>query len=341
MVLQTAPTATPTQLLKMSDGAVIQQALYAAATLGIADLLENHPRDASDLASELHVNGAALLRVLRLLASQGVFEEISPAVFTNTELSEFLRTGIKGSVRSLVIFRGSEFFYAPFGEILYSVETGRPAREKLCGMSAFEYLKQNLELARIFDDAMTNMAELIAPAVARGYDFGAWGSLMDIGGGNGILLATILKAHASLHGVLADLPHVLERARARGFLSGELEARSNFQFCDFFQEVPGGCRAYLMKSVIHDWDDERAHRILVNCRQAIPDDGALLLIERALPERNVPSQTRYTDLAMLVLTGGKERTIEEYRHLLAGAGFRLNRVVPVPGDFCIIESLPV
>jgi hypothetical protein len=147
------------------------------------------------------------------LASQGVFEEISPAVFTNTELSEFLRTGIKGSVRSLVIFRGSEFFYAPFGEILYSVETGRPAREKLCGMSAFEYLKQNLELARIFDDAMTNMAELIAPAVARGYDFGAWGSLMDIGGGNGILLATILKAHASLHGVLAACPGTRTRTR--------------------------------------------------------------------------------------------------------------------------------
>ncbi len=341
MATQIASTETPTQLLKISDGAVIQQALYAAAKLAIADLLDKGPRHVSELASELHINDAALLRVLRLLASEGVFEEISTGIFTNTGLSEFLRTGIEGSVRSIVIFRGSEFFYAPFGEILYSLETGRPAREKLCGMNAFEYLKQNPELARIFDDAMTNMAELTAPTIAHAYDFGAWESLMDIGGGNGILLAAILKAHSSLHGVLADLPHVLERARARGFLRGELETRSKFQFCDFFQEVPAGCRAYLMKSVIHDWDDERAHRILSNCRRAIPNDGALLLLERALPERNVPSQTRYVDVAMLVLTGGKERTIEEHRHLLASAGFQLNRVLPVAGDFCIIESLPV
>lgn len=340
MATQITSTTTPAQLLQISDGLVIQQALYAAAKLGIADLLDGHPKAVSELATHLHVNESALLRVLRLLACQGVFEEIAPGSFRNTDVSQFLRTGVQGSVRATVIFKGSEFFYAPFAEILYSIETGQPARDKLSGMNTFEYLKQNPELARIFDDAMTNMSELTAPAMAAAYDFAAWESVMDVGGGNGMLLAAILKAHPGMRGVLADLPHVLDRARQRGVLSGELDARSEFRVCDFFREVPTGCHAYLMKSVIHDWDDERAHRILANCQRAVPEDGALLLVERALPDNNVASPTRCVDIAMLVLTGGRERTTEEHRVLLAKAGFRLNRVFPVPGDFNIIEALP-
>jgi O-methyltransferase domain len=181
----------------------------------------------------------------------------------------------------------------------------------------------------------------VGRAISVAYDFGAWGGLMDVGGGNGMLLATILKAHPGLHGVLADLPHVLERARERGLLSGELETRARLQACDFFQEIPRGCRAYLMKNVIHDWEDERAHKILVNCRRAVPDDGALLLAEWALPDRNLPGAGRFMDIAMMVLTGGKERSVEEHRELLASAGFRLTKAVPVPGDFSIIEAVPV
>jgi O-methyltransferase len=200
-------------------------------------------------------------------------------------------------------------------------------------------------MARIFDDAMTNMSELTAPAIESAYDFGAWGSLMDIGGGNGVLLAAILKAHPGVHGTLADLPHVLERARDRGFLGGQLQARSEVRPCDFFKEVPSGCRAYLMKSVIHDWDDPQAHQILVNCRRAIPENGVLLLVELTLPEDNVPSLGRFVDIAMMVLTGGRERSTQEYRELLADAAFRLNRVITVPaefgkGDLSIIEATP-
>jgi hypothetical protein len=340
MTPQAAPATTPSQLQQMSNGLILHQALYAAAKLGVADLLQEGSRTAGELAGELEVNESGLYRLLRMLASQGVFEETAPGTFSNTGLSQFLRTGVPGSIRSIVIFRGSQFFYGPFGEILHSVRTGQPAREKLYGMNAFEYLQQHPEMARVFDDAMTNMSELMGPGVAAAYDFEAWGTLMDVGGGNGMLLASIMRAHPKLHGVLADLPHVLERARKRGFLGGELEDRSAMQPCDFFQSVPSGCRAYVMKNVIHDWDDERARQILVNCRRAVPSDGVLLLVEWALAEGNRPSTGKLADIAMMVLTGGKERTVPEYRDLLAEAGFRLAQIFPAQGELSVIEATP-
>lgn len=338
---QVTSTASPMQLIRLTDGLIIHQALYAAAALSLADLLDGNARSSSDLASQLAVNEDALYRLMRFLASQGVFKETIPSTFANTELSCFLRSGVPGSVRAFLMFRGSELFYTPFGEIIHSVQTGQPAREKLFGANVFDYLKAHAELARAFDDGMTSLSQLIAPEIAKAYDFAAWASLMDVGGGNGVLLASILCAYSGLHGVLADLPHVIERARERLFLAGDLQARSRLQFCDFFQDVPAGCRAYLMKQVIHDWDDERAHRILTNCRRAVPKDGVLLLVEYIVPEGNSSSVAKTADITMMLLTGGKERTLAEYRALLEGASFRVNRVLPVAGDFNIIESLPV
>ncbi|MGA7552970.1 MAG: methyltransferase [Candidatus Acidiferrales bacterium] len=340
MTSKAGSNATSKQLLSMADGLIIHQSLYAAAKLGVADLLASGSRTTAELAEQLKVKESPLYRTLRLLASQGVFEETAPRTFAQTGLSRFLCTGVPGSIRAILIFRGSEFFFAPYGEILHSIETGQPAREKMYGMNAFEHLREHPETARVFDDAMTNASMLTGPAVAAAYDFGAWASVMDVGGGNGILLAEILRAHPKLRGVLADLPHVLERARERGYLGGELEARSAVQPCDFFQEIPSGCRAYAMKSVIHDWDDERAHKILVNCRRAVPKDGVLLLVELGLAEDNLPSAGKLIDVAMMVLTGGKERTIPEYRDLLAGAGFRLNQVYPTSAEMNVIEAMP-
>jgi SAM-dependent methyltransferase len=162
---------------------------------------------------------------------------------------------------------------------------------------------------------------------------------MDVGGGNGLLLAEILKAHPKLCGVLADQEHVLERAKQRGFLSGELATRVRFEACDFFHQVPPGCQAYLMKSVIHDWDDEASVKILRNCRRVVPKHGALLLVEWNLGDSNAPSLGKMTDLVMLALTSGKERTIAEYRELLARGGFRLNETIRA-GDAIIVEALP-
>src|SRR5262249_16936632 len=155
---------------------------------------------------------------------------------------------------------------------------------------------------------------------------------------NGILLSHILRAHKNLRGVLADVPHVLERAAQRGFLSGDLSSRASLENCDFFREIPAGCRAYLMKSVIHDWDDDQPLQILRNCRRVIPANGALLLVELGLDEPNQPSNGKLIDLVMLVLTGGKERTNEEYSSLLQRAGFRLHRVVCTGTDFVLLES---
>jgi O-methyltransferase/methyltransferase family protein len=328
------------QLLQKRDALVIHQALHAAAKLGVADWLERGVRTTAELARELKVNEDALYRLLRALASQGVFEETGARTFTNSALSRYLRSDEPGSVRPLFLFWGTAFYYGSFGEILYTIETGKPARGKSTNLNTFEQLSQNPELARIFDDAMTNMSELAGPGISAAYDFGAWESLMDVGGGNGILLSHILRTHKNLLGTLADLPHVLERARQRGFLGNELAARTSMQSCDFFHEVPSGCRAYLMKSVIHDWDDERARQVLVNCRRAVPSDGALLLVEFGLSEGNLPSLGKLIDLTMMVLTGGKERTSGEYRELLASAGFRLNKVVPTSTDFAIFEALP-
>jgi hypothetical protein len=333
-------TTTPATLLGVLDSVVVHQALYAATALGVPDLLLDQPRTTADLAHELEVNEEALYRILRALAGEGIFEETRHRTFANNDVSHFLRTGVPGSVRSILAFKGSFYFFAPFGDILYSIQTGQSARTKTLGMNGFEYLREHPEVARVFDDAMTNISELSASAIASAYDFGRWGSLMDIGGGNGILLAAILKAHRGLRGVLADQPHVLERARQRGFLGGELEARSTMLDCDFFRQVPSGCRAFIMKHVIVDWEDGSAHAILANCRKAIPADGVLLIVDFALPEGNRHSTGKLADIAMLVLTGGRVRTMPEYRELLAGTGFTLNRVIPVPGDLIIFEAMP-
>lgn len=340
MSAQVASSIAPTQLLRVREGFVLHQALHAVAKLCVADLVEDGVHHTSELAAELKVNESALYRTLRLLAGQAIFEETAPRTFSNTDLSHYLRTGVPGSLRPLFIFWGSDFYYPCFGEILYSIQTGEPSRTKLAGMNGFEYLRQNPEQARIFDEAMTAGSQLAGPAIAAAYDFGAWGSLMDVGG-NGILLSHILRAHRGLRGVLADQDHVLERARERGFLGGELEARTAMEPCDFFRAIPSGCRAYLMKSVIHDWDDEQARAILVNCRKAVPRDGVLLLVEFALSGENLPSLGKVVDLIMLVLTGGQERTADEYRDLLASAGFRLNKAVPTAAEFAVIEAIPV
>src|SRR5579884_1587909 len=237
-------------LLRARDGLILHQALYAAAKLGIADQLDSGWRCAADLATELKVHGGALYRTLRLLASQGIFEENDARCFKNNPVSKFLRANVPGSVRPLLLFWGSEFHYPCFGKMLHSIQTGESSRTFLSGTDGFEYLRQNPEQARLFDDAMTTMSELVAPAISSAYDYGAWQNLMDVGGGHGILLSQILRAHPGLRGVLADQEHVLTRARERGYLGSDLEGRASLEPCDFLDHIPAGCRAYLMKSVI-------------------------------------------------------------------------------------------
>ena len=341
MGTQTTATATAVHLLRMTDGLIVHQSLCTAAKLGIADLLKDGARPSAELAVALQVNHDALYRTLRFLAGQGVFHETAPRTFANSPLSEWLRSDVPDSVRSILIYRGSSFYCAPFGDLVYTIKTGSPARRQTQGVNDFERLRRNPEEGRMFDDAMTAISMLWAPSIATAYDFGRWGTLMDVGGGNGLLLATILRAHPVLHGVLADHPDVLERARHREFWSPDLMGRVRFEPIDFFQAVPPGCRAYLMKNVIHDWDDEDARRILINCRRAVPQDGVLLLIEYCLGNDNAPTIGKVIDLVMLTLTGGRERTVMEHRELLASAGFRIHQTVPLSQDVMILEIKPV
>ena len=340
MTVPDSPATQHQKLMQVRNSLIIHQSICAAAQLGVADLLEQGLSTTEELARELNVNEDALYRTLRALASQGIFEETSPCTFRNSGLSCLLRTGVPGSVRPAFLFWGTEMYYRSFGELLHTIQTGEPASAKLFGMSEWEYMRQHPELAVIFDEAMTNFSSMQAPVIASAYDFGAWETIMDIGGGIGILLSQILKTHKGLRGVLADQPHVLERARQRGFLGGDLAARTTMSDCDFFREVPSGCRAYLMKNVIHDWDDVKARDILVNCRRAIGANGVILLVEWNLSEANLPSTGKLSDLIMLVLAGGKERTVEEYRGLLTSSGFRLNRVIPTAVELAIFEAVP-
>ncbi len=327
------------KLLEFRTGLIIHQAICAVVKLGVPDLLRHGPSTAAQLATELNVNEDALYRTMRALAGQGVFEETRSRKFSNSEFSALLRRDVPGSIRPAFLYFGTDFYYRPFGELPHCIQSGERA-SKLFRDSHWEYMQQHPEVAAIFDDAMTNMSVMQAPAIADAYNFGPWHSIMDVGGGNGILLSHILQRHKNLRGVLADQPHVLERARSRAFLSGDLAQRAAMQDCDFFREVPSGCRAYVMKNVIHDWNDSQALDILRNCRRVVPNDGVLLLVEWLLSEPNVPSTGKMSDLIMLVMTTGKERTVEEYRDLLIAARFRLSRVIPTQAELGIFEAVP-
>jgi hypothetical protein len=335
-----AVPAMPLALLRMTEGLVVHQALCATATLGIADLLNEGERSAAELASTLRVNEDALYRVLRFLSGQGVFRETGARTFANTVLSEYVRSDVPNSIRAVLIFRGGRYYFSPFTEFLYSLETGFPARDKLFGKGAFEHLRASPHDEHVFDEAMTAISALWAPAIAAAYDFGRWGTVTDVGGGNGVLLAAILRAHPALHGVLADTPSVVDRAQRRSFLAKELADRTHFEPCDFFQAVPTGSRAYVMKNVIHDWNDEQACALLRNCRRAVPDDGVLVIIEYCLGEENTPSVGKMVDIVMLTITGGKERTIEQHRALLDRAGFQLNRTIAISDETMMLEAFP-
>ena len=333
--------APPAILADARNGLILHQALCAVARLGVADAVKSGWHSAADLARELNANEDALYRILRLLASQGVFEEDDNRSFRNTEISNFLRSDASPSLRDLFIFWGSDLSYVSLGQMTRTLQTGKSAPMLLSGTDSFEVLRRDPEQARIFDNAMTTMSKLAAPAIAAAYDFGAWDSVMDVAGGNGFLLAEILRAHPQLRGVLADQQPVLDRARENQFLAGDLQARSSMQPCNFFESVPSGCRAYLMKHIIHDWDDKDSRIILANCRKAVPSNGVLLLVEVSLGDKNIPTFGKFADIVMLSLTGGRERTEAEYAALLSSADFHLNRVIPANERLCIIEAFPV
>jgi hypothetical protein len=323
----------------MMTGYWVSKAIYVAAKLGVADHLASSPRSAEELAVATHANGPALYRVLRALASIGVFSEASPGRFALTPLAELLRSGVPGSMRALAIMYAEEQYRA-WDDALYSVRTGQPAFDHAFGMPYFKYFATHPEASRIFNEAMVGWTTQLTDAVVAAYDFSAFGVVADVGGGHGALLAAILRSSSTTQGILFDLPHVVESAEPLLSAAGVADRCARVGG-DFFAAMPTGADAYMLAQILHDWDDERSLTILRQICQVIPDQGKLLVVELVLPEGNEPFLGKWLDLHMLVLLGGQERTVAQYTALLHTAGFELTRVVSTSEAQSIIEARPV
>jgi hypothetical protein len=334
----TAQPTPPEVITQLAFGALMSQALYVAAKLGVADLLAEKPQPVSALAAATSTNERALYRVLRSLSSIGIFKETGTKVFSLTPLAELLRSDAHGSLRNGVIFAGEEWHWRVWGNLLYSVQTGKSAWGRVHGAEVFDYFAANQEQSEIFNRAMTDGSTAIAPLVAEAYDFSGINRLADIAGGHGYLLAQILKANPNLKGILFDVPPVI--AGASSLLEEEgVDGRVEKVSGDFFASVPKGADAYIMKHIIHDWDDERAQRILQNINAAMSPEGKVLIVEVVVPEDNEPHYSKLLDLEMLVSPGGVERTATEYRELLAAAGLRLTSIIQTKSPYSIIEAV--
>lgn len=329
----------PRQMLQLASGYFVSQSLHAAARLGIADLLADGPLATAELAARTGTHEPSLYRLLRALAAVGVFQETDARTFTLTPLAELLRSGVPGSMRGAVQMLGDPEHYRAWGELEHSVRTGGPAFDHAFGMGVFEYFQAHPEAAATFDQAMTDLTD--AEGIAAAYPFPQSGTVVDVAGGHGSLLAAILRANPGLQGVLFDLPHVIERAREQGLLAEDLAGRHRFEAGSFFEGVPTGADFYVMKHIIHDWDDEHCLRILAHCRAALRPEGRLLVIDTVIPPGNDPHPGKFMDLNMLVMThGGRERTEEEFRSLFERVGFRLAQIVPTRSGVCYVEGTP-
>lgn len=339
--LQTAPTVNTIQhnqaMFQLITGYWISKSIYAAAKLGIADLLKEGSQSCEQLAQTTGANARSLYRLLRSLASVGIFAEETPGYFALTPLGACLQTDFPGSMRSVAIALVEEQFQA-WGDFLYSIETGKTAFDHVYGMPIFQYYMEHPEQFKIFDAAMSETHGIKDRAVLASYNFSGIETLVDVGGGKGGLIATILKAHPHLKGILFDLPRVIAEVQP---FAGELDDRLQRISGDFFASVPAGADAYILKRILHDWDDEQALIILKNCRKAIAQNGKLLLVESVIPAGNEPCPAKFLDLHMLAITGGMERTEAEYRHLLAATGFKLTQIIPTSADVDVIEAIPV
>jgi SAM-dependent methyltransferase len=326
--------------MKLVTGTWVAQAISAAAKLGIADLLADGPRSAEDLAAACSCHPRSLYRLLRALAGLRIFEELDGRQFQLTPLAEDLRSDSPHSLRYATIMLGEQHHYGAWGHLFGAIQSGGIAFNDLFGTPVFKYFDEHPEAADVFNRAMTELSRKAHFAVVDAYDYSRFETIVDVGGGHGALLSAILLANPRLRGVLFDQPAVVEGAEPH------LAARGVTERCrtapgDFFRAVPEGGDAYILATVIHDWNDDESVRILKNIRRAIRPDGRLLLVEQVLKGPNEHDFGKFADLNMLVMTGGGERTEAEYRALYERAGFELLRIVLTRSSSSIIEGAPV
>jgi len=319
------------------DSFILARAISVAAKLGIADLLTSDAKTAVELAQAIGVHAQSLYRVLRALASAGIFAEDEAGRFHLTPLAEQLCSDAPNSWRGFANFLGSDFAYRAYGDLLYSVQTGQPAFNHVFGKGVSEYLGENPEQARIFNEGMTSTSQQSAPAVLAVYDFSGIKKLVDVGGGQGFMIASILKAYPQMNGVLFDLPNVVSGA------APILEAQgvSNRCICiggNYLESVPKGGDLYFMQAILHGMRDEQALQLLQNVRESMNENGTLLQVDFVIPNGNAYSTSKFGDLHMMIFTPSHERTEAEYRALYEQAGFSLTRVLQTSALTTVLEG---
>jgi SAM-dependent methyltransferase len=328
------------ELAQLVTGYRISQAIYVAATLGIADIIKDGAASASDLAIATASHAGALYRVLRALAAAGVFYEDDAKRFSLTPLGACLRSDAEHSIAAYAAFVGRPHQWQAWGALMHSVRTGENAYRQVHGIGLWDYLIEHPEDAAIFDCVMTVGSRGVVEAIVSAYNFSAFRLVVDIGGGQGAMIAAILSAQTDTHGILFDRPDVVARAKP------VLEAASVDRRCavvggSFFDAIPEDGDAYLLKYIMHDWDDAASLAILAGCRRVIQPDGRLLIMERVVGNPNVGLETKISDLNMLVSPDGQERTADEFAALLVNAGFRMERIIEVTPRLSIIEAAPI
>ncbi len=323
-------------MLNLIIGHWVARLVQVAAALNLADLLENGPRTAGQLASAAGVRASELYRVLRALASIGVFAETKNGRFKLTPLAATLRTDAPGSMRTTAMLLNSDWQWKAWKQLLPCLRTGEVPFDKAHGMSVFEYLEMHPDDLAVFHKATTGLTN---PAIADAYDFSKFKTLVDIGGGHGALLTAILKAHPTLRGTLFDQPSVIAGAKKGGFITAKgIAKRCTLKAGSFFAAVPEGADIYTLKYILHDWSDEHSVQILKKCRTAMHDKSRLLVIDSVIPPGNRPGYVKLLDIEMLII-GGRERTRADFAAIFRKAGLKLTRIIPTNSPLSIVEGV--
>jgi hypothetical protein len=325
------------QLIQMGTGHWVAGLIWTAASIGLADLLADGPRSAADLAAPTGTQPRTLHRFMRTLASFGLLTHREGDTFALTPLGEALKRDAPGAARATILTMTGEWGWKVWGGFKYSLQTGKTAMEHVYGMPIFDFLAQNPAEAAQFSEAMVGIHGGEPAAVAEAYDFSGFGTIVDVGGATGNMLAHILKKYPQPGGVLFDLPHVVADAPALLRAHG-VEARVSIEHGSFFEGVTAGGDAYILSHIIHDWSEAQCATILGQVRRAMKPTSKLLIVEFVLPEGDTPHFGKLADMIMLAIPGGEERTAAEYGTLLAASGLRVTRVVPTASDVSIVEA---
>ena len=334
-----SPLPPPLVMMQLLFGKQLTYSLSGVARLGVADHMDGKPQPVEEIAAKAGAHAPSLYRVMRMLAGFGVFKEGPQRHFALTPVGGLLKTGVPGSLRYMAMMFGEEFSTRAYEHIAECLRSGGDGVTEAYGKPIWEVLAERPEQCETFQQAMTNSTSVAADAIVEAYDFSGIERLADVGGGHGLLLAAILRANPHMQGVLFDRPEVVEHVPEQQFTG--CEGRITTEAGSFFERVPDGCDAYLLKHIIHDWSDEHCRTILGLMREKLPKHGRVLVCEMVVSDEPGPTPAKLLDIEMLVMTvGGKERTPEEFRELFASSGLRLNRIVATDRPISVIEAVP-